>query len=71
MSRYYRSKTGKVVHYPYCTRVTQNARPWRWADDKSDALIAMHMAEKGINPCRLCRPPLWPMRAYLRVVNGD
>jgi hypothetical protein len=68
--RYYRSKTGKVVHYPACTRLGQ-AKPWVWAEDKSNALIAQHMALMGISPCRLCRPPLWPGRVHLRLVSND
>ena len=70
MTRYYRSKTGTVVHRPDCTRLGK-AVPWRWAEGKSDGLIAMHMAEKGVVPCKLCAPPLWPTRVNMRLVSGD
>lgn len=69
--RYYRNRIGTVVHYAHCDKVTPNSVPWAWAETKSNALIALHMAEKGIAPCRLCNPPLYPARAHLRLVSGE
>ena len=69
--KYYRSKTGEVVHRPDCTRLG-GALPWHWAEGRSNAYIAMQMAEKGVRPCKLCNPPLWPTNYHFRLVsNGD
>jgi hypothetical protein len=70
MTRYYRSKTGKIVHWHYCERKGETAVPWVWAERKSDRRIVQEMARNGVRPCRVCSPPLWPAVAYLKLVSG-
>lgn len=72
MTRYYRNKSGTIVHWNHCERMGKTALPWHWAEGKSERIIALRMFEHKIRPCKTCNPPLWPALAHIRlVVNGD
>jgi hypothetical protein len=56
MTRLVRTRGGAVVHLEACTAITTNAKPWEWAEDRTDDEIRRSLAMIGSRACTVCKP---------------
>lgn len=68
--RYYRDRSGQIVHRSYCGRVGRTSAPWHFADDMTADDLTLIMARTPwLRPCAICRPDKFDYTEAIRSMD--